>query len=82
MRPKQTLGQLFDAIPDTVTTRGKQYCLRIEPVKGGLTFVQFVNVDNPTSEPLIHIESPFGVHGAMISAIKVLSEKVTPEWDF
>lgn len=77
-----TLEEMFDVIPDTVIVKDKTYCLRIEPIKGGITFVDFVNVDVPQSDSLIHVESPTGIHDAMAMAIEALAEDVTDEWDF
>lgn len=77
-----TLEDQFDVIPDTVTVKDKTYCLRIEPIKGGITFVDFVNVDIPQRESLIHVESPSGIHDAMSKAIESLAEDVTDEWNF
>lgn len=77
-----TLEDLFDVIPDTVTVENKTYCLRIEPIKGAITFVDFANVDFPQSESLIHVECATGIHDAMAEAIEALAEKITDEWDF
>lgn len=77
-----SLGQLFEVIPDSVTTKGKMYFLRIEPNKGGITFIDFVEVDNPQKEMLIHVECVTGIDDAMAMAIKTLAEDVTDEWDF
>lgn len=77
-----TLEDLFDVIPDTATVKDKIYCLRIEPIKGGITFVTFANVDFPQSESLIHVECVTGIHDAMAMAIEALAENVTDEWNF
>ena len=77
-----SLGQLFEVIPDSVTTKGKMYFLRIEPNKGGITFIDFVEVDNPQKEMLIHVECVTSIDDAMAMTIKALAEDVTDEWDF
>lgn len=80
--PAPTLEQLFDVIPDSVTANGKQYLLRVAPFKGGITFIDFVEIDNPQEDTLIHVESIDGIHDAMAKAIEALAEKVTDEWNF
>lgn len=78
-KPDLTLEELFRAIPDSFCVKDKAYCLRVEPIKGSLTFVDYINIDKPEEEPYIHSEHP-DFNEALIVMIKLLGEKVTDEW--
>lgn len=77
-KPKPTLDELFKVIPDSLIVDGKSYQLQVTPLKGGLTFVDFVGVENH-KENLFHSEHPY-FEEALCSMIRILNENVNESW--
>ena len=77
-KPNPTLDELFEAIPNTIVVEGVAYQLQVTPLKGGLTFVDFNGVENP-SENFFHSEHP-NFAEELCSMIRILNENVTDSW--